>query len=290
MKALIRLELQKQCKTFLGLLFIIAFCLTIVTASVSTFSGLPADESFLSITVMLQAFGVPFFALLLGGGAGAALRSDERKAEEEIPVRPSKRVFAAYITSLFYLIILGLILFLASRPFQYSLFLQVDYKIPFVMTAVVVLHSAAFVFSYWLSQALLGSIVSVIAIASPLYFLFLYKDLVSTRCADYISNTPMILAFYFSPSLIYRHMEWILIASVITPALIGTVVNLMALVWLTKKIEREEQMRMPVKIGIAALLISVFSISIWGTYFSGSIFGVTQKELNETFYLGDVVE
>ena len=289
MKALIGLELRKQGKTFLGLLFIIAFCLTIVTASVTTFAGLPADESFLSITVMLQVFGIPFFALLLGGSAGAALRSAERKAEEEIPVQPSKRVFAAYLTSLFYLVILGSILFLASKPFLYSTFLQTDYKIPFIMNAVVVLHSAVFVFSYWLSQALLGSIVSLITIASPLYFMFLFQQPVSACCEGYVNNAPIALAFYFFPSLIYRHIEWILIASVAIPLVISTFANLFVLAWLTKNIEREQKMWMPMKIGIAALLISVFSISIWGTWFSGSIFGVTQKKLNEVIYLGDVI-
>jgi hypothetical protein len=290
MKALIGLELRKQSKTFFGLLFIIAFCLTIVTSSISTFAGLPADESFLSITVMLQVFGIPFFALLLGGGAAAALRSTERKAEEEIPVKPIKRVFASYITSLFYLVILGFILFLASRPFQYSLFLQQDYKIPFVMTAVVVLHSAAFVFSYWLSQALLGSIVSFIAIASPLYFFFLYTQSGGSHRADYVSNALMVLSFYFLPSLIYRHIEYIFIASVILPALIATAANLVILVWLTKKIEREQPTPMSLTIAMAVILISAFSLSIWGTWFSGSISGVTAKELNDTFYLGDVIE
>jgi hypothetical protein len=250
MKSLIRLELRKQGKTFLGLLLIVGLCLTVVTASVSTFAGLPADESFLSITVMLQAFGIPFFALILGGGAGSALRSAERKAEEDIPVRPTKRVFAAYLTSLFYLFILGTILFLASRPFQYSLFLQQDYKILFVMLALLPLHSAAFIFSYWLSQALLGSVVSVIATAAPMYFLFINNDS-SSSIHSSIGNLLVVLAFYFFPSLIYYRMEWILITSLLTPALIVTLANLVVLVWLVKRIEREKQIWLPMKIAVA---------------------------------------
>ncbi len=287
MKALIRLELRKQGKTFLGLLFIIAFCLTIVTASVSTFAGLPADESFLSITVMLQAFGIPFFALILGGGAGSALRSDERKAEEDIPVRPTKRVFGAYLTSLFYLFILGTILFLASRPFQYSLFLQQDYKILFVMIALLPLHSASFLFSYWLSQALLGSVVSVIATAAPMYWQFFNNDACSTNFQSSIGNLLIVMSFYFFPSLIYRHTELILITSLVAPVLIVTVANLFVLVWLVKRIEREKQIWLPMKIALATLLISGFSLGIWIIYYSGAIFPVTENELRDLYYLGD---
>ncbi|MCI0447971.1 hypothetical protein L0152_32730, partial [bacterium] len=194
MKSLVGLELRKQGKTFLGLLLIIVLCLTVVTASVSTFAGLPADESFLSITVMLQAFGIPFFALILGGGAGSALRSAERKAEEDIPVRPIKRVFAAYLTSLFYLIILGTILFLASRPFQYSFYLQESYQVPLIAATLLSLHSAAFVFSYWLSQALLGSIVSVIATASPTLWLFINYDSSSSSFKSFVGNILVVFA------------------------------------------------------------------------------------------------
>ncbi len=287
MKALIVLELRKQGKTFLGLLFIIVFCLTIVTASVSNFAGLPADESFLSITVMLQAFGIPFFALILGGGAGSALRSTERKAEEDIPVRPTKRVFAAYLTSLFYLFILGTILFLASRPFQYSLFLQQDYMILFVLIALLPLHSASFLFSYWLSQALLGSVISVIATAAPMYFLFLNIDAPSTSFQPSIGNLLIVISFHFFPSLIYRHTELILITSLVAPALIVTVVNLFALVWLVKRIEREKQIWLPMKIALATLLISGFSLGIWVIHYSGAIFPVTENELRDLYYLGD---
>jgi hypothetical protein len=270
------------------LLFIIAFCLTIVTASVSNFAGLPADESFLSITVMLQAFGIPFFALILGGGAGSALRSVERKAEEDIPVRPTKRVFAAYLTSLFYLFILGTILFLASIPFQYSLFLQQDYKILFVMMALLPLHSAAFVFSYWLSQALLGSVVSVIAMAAPIYWLFFNNDSCSSGFQN--SNLLVVLAFYFLPRLIYYHMEWILITSLFMPTLIVTAANLVVLVWLVKRIEIEKQIWLPMKIAVAALLISGFSLGIWVIHYSGAIFPITERELRDLYYLGDFTD
>lgn len=290
MKALIRLELRKQGKTFLGLLFIIVMCLTIVTASVSTFAGLQLGETFLSITVMLQAFGIPFFALLLGASAGAALRSAERKAEEDIPVRPTKRIFASYITSLFYLIILGVILWLASRPFQYSSFLQQDYKILFIGLALLPLHSAAFVFSYWLGQALLGSVLSVIATAAPIYWVFINDNSSSNCCESSVGNFLVILAFYFSPSLIYRHIEWILIASLVTPAIITTVLNLLVLVWLSKQIEKEKQIWLPTKIAVATLLISGFALGIWIINYSGAMFPVTEKDLRELYYLGDFTD
>lgn len=286
MKTLIGLELRKQGKTFLGLLFIIAFCLTIVTASVSNFAGLPADESFLSITVMLQAFGIPFFALILGGGAGSALRSADRKAEEDIPVRPTQRVFAAYLTSLFYLFILGTILFLASRPFQYAFYLQESYQVSLIAVTLLPLHLAAFVFSYWLSQALLGSIVSVLATASPAFWLFFNYAPSKESFKSFIGNILIVMAFNFFPSLIYGHFVLILIATLVAPALIATLINLMILVWLVRTIEKEKQIWLPIKIAIAAVLVGAFSLSIWGVYFSGSNFAMTEKELRDTYYLG----
>ncbi len=287
MKSLVGLELRKQGKTFLGLLLIIVLCLTVVTASVSTFAGLPADESFLSITVMLQAFGIPFFALILGGGAGSALRSAERKAEEDIPVRPIKRVFAAYLTSLFYLIILGTILFLASRPFQYSFYLQESYQVPLIAATLLSLHSAAFVFSYWLSQALLGSIVSVIATASPTLWLFINYDSSSSSFKSFVGNILVVFAYYLFPSLIFDYFVLILIASLVVPALIATVANLVILIWLVKRIEKEKQIWLPMKIAIAAVLLSAFSLSIWGIYFSGNSFAMTEYDLRNTYYLGE---
>ena len=286
MKTLVRLELRKQCKTFLGLLFIIVMCLTVVTASISTFAGLQLGETFLSITVMLQAFGIPFFALLLGAGAGSALRGADRKAEEDIPVRSTKRALAAYIVSLFYLIILVVTLFLASRPFQYSSFLQTDYKILFIMLALLPLHSAAFVFSYWLSQALLGSIFAVIATATPVYWL-LQNTNKSQRFDSAIGNLVIVVAYYFSPSLIYRHWNWIQVASSFAPAVITTAVNLLFLVWLIKRTELERKIWLPIKIAAVTFLLSVFSLTIWCIYFSGTIFGMTSKELNDTYYLGE---
>jgi hypothetical protein len=287
MKALVRLELRKQGKTFLGLLFIIVMCLTVVTASVSTFAGLQLGETFLSITVMLQAFGIPFFALLLGASAGAGLRSAERKAEEDIPIPPTKRIFSSYITSLFYLIVLGVILLLASRPFYYSTFLQQDYKILFVALALLPLHSAAFVFSYWLGQALLGSVVAVITTAAPMYFLLINDYSSSSCCQSSIENFLVVMAFYFSPSLIYRHLEWILIASLIMPAVVTIVLNLVVLIWLVKRIEKEKQIWLPMKIALAALMISGFLLGFWFINYSGAIFPVTEKDIRELYYLGD---
>lgn len=285
MRSLIRLELRKQSKIFIGLLFIIVLCLTVVTVSVSSFGGFPLGETYLSITVMLQAFGIPFFALLLGAGAGAALRSAERKAEEDVPVRPTKRIFASYITSLFYLSILSGILFVASEPVEYSSYLQLDYKIPLIMVALLPLHSAAFVFSYWLSQALLGSVVAVIAVAVPAYWLF--KNPAPTSFGSLVGNILVVLAAVFYPSLIYRHMDWILIASLITPALITTAANLVVLIWLQKRIEKEKQIWLPLKVAIGTFLIGAFALSIWGVYYFGSTFSMTEKELRDTYYLGD---
>jgi hypothetical protein len=287
MKSLIRLELRKQSKTFLGLLFIIVMCLTLVTASISAFVGLQLGETFLSITVMLQAFGIPFFALLLGAGAGSALKSVDRKAEEDIPIRFTKRVFAAYLTSLFYLIILGVILFLAGRPFQYSSYLQQDYKILFVVLALLPLHSAAFVFSYWLGQALLGSVVSVISTAAPMYLLVINHYSPSTCCQSSIDNFLVVIAFYFFPCLIYQHLEWILMTSLVAPAFLTTVANLIVLAWLAKRIERENKIWLPMKIAIAALLISGFLLGVWVINYAGAIFPVTEKDIYEMYYLGD---
>ncbi|HEY7159929.1 MAG TPA: hypothetical protein VH815_01660, partial [Acidobacteriota bacterium] len=219
--------------------------------------------------------------------AGAALRSAERKAEEDIPVRPTKRIFASYITSLFYLIILGVILLLASKPFQYSLFLQQDYKVLFVALAVLPLHSAAFAFSYWLGQGLIGSVIAVISTAAPMYWLLVNNFSSSNCCESSIQNFLVVIAFYFFPSLIFRHLEWILIASVIMPAIITIVFNLLVLVWLVKRIEIEKQIWLPMKIAVAVFMISGFLIGFWFINYAGGIFALTGKDVYDLYYLGD---
>jgi hypothetical protein len=267
MKSLIRLESHKQSKTLLGLLLIVVITLTLVTASVSGFAGLPLGETFLSVTVMLQAIGIPFFGLLLGGSAGAALRGSDRKAEEDIPVRPIKRVFAAYIVSLIYLSILVAILFVASKPMPYSPDVQGQFQVPLIMMMLLPLHSAAFVFSYWLSQGLLGSVVSLIATVGPAYWLFINDYLLLASLENVPQVLISILAIIFFPFWIFGGWEFVLISFIATPAILATVVHLLTLRWLVNRIEREKLTWLPMKVAVAVLLLSALSLGFWGVYF-----------------------
>lgn len=225
MKSLIRLELRKQRKSFWGLLLIIAISSTFVTASISTFAELSAGEAFLLVTTVLQAFGLPFFALLLGCTAGATLKSSERKCEEDIPVRSSKRIFAAYITSLTYLLMLAGILCITTAPIKDSGILREDFVVSTVMALLLPLHSAAFLFSYWLSQALLGGVVSTI-VTVPAYFFFPF---------------------------------WLFNAAA---GLIGVGIQLSLMFWLANRIEREKRTWLPTKIVVGVILIFSIFLSV----------------------------
>ena len=234
MKALIGLELRKQSTTFLGLLFIIVMCLTLVTASVSAFAGLTLSEAFSGINLMLGIFGIPFCALILGGGAGAALRSAQRKAEEEIPVRPSKRMLAGYIASLIYFILVLTILFAASTLIR-DPSTREDFLVPQLMLILLPFHSAAFVFSYWLSQALLGGVVSTII------------------------NVP---AFAFFPYWFYGFHYSNFFSLIAGPGVIAVCIQLSLMFWLANRIEREKQISLPTKIAIALAVAFAFFVSI----------------------------
>jgi hypothetical protein len=235
MKALIRLELRKQRKSFLGLLLIIVVSLTFLTSSISVFSKPTFGEMFWMISLLFQLLGLPFFALLLGGSAGATLRHSQRKAEEEIPVRASKRVLAAYFASLIYLILLAAILSVLSLSIRS---LQADFSYPVVLVVLLPLHSAAFVFSYWLSQALVGSIIAVIAIILPTCFFF--------------------------PNFLFRGMNFTLISFNVGPGLATVCIQLSLLLWLSNRMEREKRTWLPMKIAIGLLLVSALCLSVWG--------------------------
>lgn len=244
MEALIRLELRKQSKSFVGLLFIIAISLTLVTLSTAIIGNLTKAVSFLFVLVVLQAIGIPFFALLLGASAGASLRASGRNAEEDIPVRPSKRLFAAYIVSLTYLILLVTILFAVSTPLRYSTSLQEEFRVPIVMVIVLPLHSAAFVFSYWLSQALLGGIVSTIIVCVPVFSFFLTNEF-----------TLQILNLF--------------VAVMFFPCLVATFIHLSLMSWLMNRIERQRRIWIPIKVTIGLILVCAFLLSVGGMFLLG---------------------
>ncbi|HEY7160742.1 MAG TPA: hypothetical protein VH815_05755, partial [Acidobacteriota bacterium] len=175
MKALIRLELRKQRKTFLSFLFVVIMCLTVVAANVSIFAKVSFPEIFDAFTATLQLFGLPLFGLLFGAGPGAALRRSERKAEEDIPVPASKRVFAAYITSLIYLIVLSSILFAPSILSSIFHIRELPPHILFI--SILPIHTASFVFSYLFSQALIGGIAAMTATGTFTFVIYLNHGL-----------------------------------------------------------------------------------------------------------------
>jgi len=255
MKSLVSLELRKQRKTFFGILLIILMCLTLVTASISAFANLNGGEAFLLVSSVLQGFGLPFFALLLGCTAGAALKSSERKAEEDIPVRPNKRIFAAYIASLTFLLMLVAILFIITAPLKNSDLLKEDFLIPRVMPLLLPLHCAAFVFSYWLSQALLGGVISTIITVPALFFPFGLSDYY------FYSTTGSITA---------------------APGLIAIGIQLSLMFWLANRIEREKHTRLPIRILIGVLLICSISLSVAGT----SLLSIVYDQIFEPQHCG----
>ncbi len=263
MKSLISLELRKQRKSFWGLLLIIVISLTLVTASITTFAGVSTNESFLSTTIMLQGFGIPFFGLLLGASAGAALRSSNRKAEEDIPVRPSRRILSAYCASLIYLVILVTLLFAVSIPLKYAVPLQEDFEVQLIMVVLLPLHSAAFVFSYWLSQAILGSVVSLIITSAPAYMLLVSDSLCSSSYQVVSGIITSILAFVFFPFWVFGGIDFTLISLNALPGLIATIIHLFLLIWLANRIESEKRTWLPKKVTAAVILLGALSLGIW---------------------------
>jgi hypothetical protein len=235
MKVLINLELRKQSKTFLGLLFIIIMCLTFITGSVSFLAGLQLGETFSGISLMIRAFGIPFFALILGASAGAALRSGQRKAEEDIPIRPSKRIFACYLASVTYLIFLATTLFVVSAPIDASI-MSIDFLVPVVMLVLLPFHCAAFVFSYWLSQAILGGVISTMI------------------------NIP---SFALFPYWLYGGIYSNLLSMPAAPGgFISVFIQLSVVFLLANRIEREKFISLPAKIAIGVALAFSFLLSV----------------------------
>jgi hypothetical protein len=240
MKSLISLELRKQKKSFWGLISLIAICLAVASINLSIFSALDFDDGLLLTTVILQAFGLPFFALLLGSAAGAQLRSSECKAEEDIPVRANKRLLAAFIASLTYLILLASILFALSALLDYSSSIQQDFHVPFALVLLLPLFSAAFVFSYWLSQAVLGGAISAMIIGIP--------------------------AYIFYPFLLFGGIDFMVVVFNAIPGLIAASIHLLSMFWLANRIERERRTSLPIKMGIAAVMMGALVVGIFGCF------------------------
>jgi hypothetical protein len=241
MKSFVSLELRKQRRSFVGLLFLIGVCLIGVTASLASFSDLNPGEAFLLITVVLQAFGLPLFALLLGSGAGAQLRSSERIAEEDIPVRPKKRIIAAYIASLTYLLCLSGFLFVLPVRAEYFPSLQQDFHVAFGFVLLIPLHSAAFACSYWLSQAVLGGAVSAMIIGIP--------------------------AYIFYPFLLFGSgINFVVVLYNAIPGFTAAAIHLTMMLWLATRIEREKRIFLLLRIVFALVMMGALVVGIFGWF------------------------
>ncbi|MCI0447972.1 hypothetical protein L0152_32735 [bacterium] len=247
-------------------MFIIAMCLTLMAASIAAFAGYSFGETLESFAVMLQLFGIPFFGLLLGAGAGATLRSSGRKAEEDIPLPATKRIFAAYIASLIYLSILTLILFAIVT--LSSIFLVDDLQPYFLMITVLPLHSAAFVFSYWFSQSLIGGIAAIIATGASAFVLCFNNELFLRSVESGPEIFISLLAIAVLPSLVIvdSDMSILLVA---VGVVIAITVHLALLFWIVNNTELEKKTWLPMKIAAAILVFSALSLSIWGVFSLG---------------------
>src|SRR6185312_7769330 len=109
--------------------------------------------------------------------AGSHLRAESiRSAEEPLAFSPIQKVFGAYLTSLFYVFIGSIFFFgltavtVHSLPtVNFSLANMIDsesIQLQTILLMVLQFHLLAFLFAYWINQAVAGFTVAAIIVGS----------------------------------------------------------------------------------------------------------------------------
>lgn len=227
----VRLEFSKQRKVFLSGLLLAIVVLFFIFAE-STIRNRNFLETFRDIIGYLALIGIAGLVILMGPIAGSQLRTESiRSAEEPLPFSPTQKVFGAYLTSLFYVLI-GCIFFFAIvavlKSFldlysTLSLIIDqqsVDLKI--ILLLVLQFHLLAFVFAYWINQAVAGTAVAAVIVGSEVGILLLIRILRDV--------------FWFS----YKESSWLII--ILCGVILGLIGAIAGLAILGKRVERSSRM------------------------------------------------
>jgi hypothetical protein len=170
-------------------------------------------------------------------------------------------------------------------PMQYSANVQGSFEVPYIMMMLLPLHSSAFVFSYWLGQALLGSLISVMATGGPAYWLLLNLHLLSTSLLDLPRVLIWIVSVLFFPFWILCGTDFILFAAQSLPQFAATAGHLVLLLWIVHRIEREACTWLPAKTVVAILLFCALPFAMWGFFGNGFLVS-PESAYGYSVYLG----
>ncbi len=177
----VRLELIKQRKAFLSGLFLAIIFLFFIFID-SLIHNRNILEVLRDIIGYFAVFGIAGLLILTGPVAGAQLRSESvRNAEEPFPFSPAQRVFGAYLTSLFYVLIgsiffFGMVLALNSLSLldlTLTTLISWHHAIrPEVFVLLVLqFHLLSFLFAYWINQTVLGTALAGLVVGSEVIIL-----------------------------------------------------------------------------------------------------------------------
>jgi hypothetical protein len=226
----VRLEFTKQRKVFLSTIFLaIVFLFFIFIDSVIHSRSIL--DVLRDIIGYFALFGIAGLIILTGPVAGAQLRSEfVRNAEEPLPFSPTQRVFGAYLTSLFYVLIgsiffFGLVLALNSFS-NWGLTLSTIIGWygairPEVFWALVLqFHLLSFLFAYWINQTVLGTALAGLVVGSEAVVL--------------VQASVLKDSFWFA----YPESDWLTWIFGVAVGLIGACA---AIVIIAKKVERNSR-------------------------------------------------
>jgi len=198
----VRLEFTKQRKAFLSVLFLAVIFLFFIFVD-SVIHSRNVLEVLRDIIGYFAFLGIAGLLILMGPIAGAQLRLESiRSAEEPLPFSPIKRVFGAYLTSLFYVLI-GSIFFLvlatALNSFStigLTLSLMTNQRsthIEVILLLIVQFHLLAFLFAYWINQAIAGAAMAALIIGSEIAILLQIRILRDVFWLSYSESSWLIL-------------------------------------------------------------------------------------------------
>lgn len=218
--SIIRLEFAKQRRAFLSGIFVAAIFLLFILAE-SLMRSRNVIEVLRDIMGYFALLGMPALLILTGPIAASQLRSDSiRNAEEPLPFSPAQKVFGAYLTSLFYLLI-GSLLFTGGALALNSI-KTVDLPLSpaFILLAILQIHLLAFLFTYWVNQAILGTALATLIVGI---------EIMSLLQAEILSHVFNPYTFSFSNS---SWPVWTLTG--VTAGLIGGIAGLLII---SKRVE-----------------------------------------------------
>jgi hypothetical protein len=218
----INLEFKKQRKVFLSGLLLAGIVLFFIFAE-SIIRHRDFLEVFRDIIPFFALYGIAGLMILIGPVAGSQLRAESiRNAEEPLPFSPVQKVFGAYSTSLFYVLI-GTLLFCGLVPLVNS-FSTIDLsllELGIVLMMAVQFHLLAFLSAYWINQAIGGVGVAALIVGSEIGVLILIRMLRDV--------------FMFS----YRESSWLIL--ILCGIVVGVIGGFVGLSILAKRIERSSR-------------------------------------------------